>query len=89
MGGWNLNVRDTDGHAIIIEGKTKEITKPIKIDDHVWIGADVTILKGTHIKTDSVVASNSIVAGLSVTNPGCLIAGCPAKVKKQSISWEK
>lgn len=88
LGGWNLCIRDTDGHPVIVDGKTKKKAKPINIGNHVWVGADSVILKGTRIHDDSIVACNSVVVGLSSTTDGCLIAGCPARIKKENIKWE-
>ncbi len=38
-------------------------TSPIVIEDNCWIGANVTILRGTHIGQGSVVGAGSIVKG--------------------------
>lgn len=88
LGGWNLCIRDTDGHPVIVDGQMKEKTKPIHIGNHVWVGADSVILKGTCIHDDSIVACNSVVVGLTTTMDGCLLAGCPAKIKKENVNWE-
>ena len=85
--GWNVSVRDTDGHTIYHEGKTKNKTSSVVIGDHVWIASDATIIKGSHITGDSVVACNSLVSGLRMEKEGCLIAGVPAKIIKENISW--
>jgi acetyltransferase-like isoleucine patch superfamily enzyme len=56
-------------------------TRPIKIDNNVWIGAQCTILKGANIGAGCIVAANSVV--LSGDYPdNSLIAGNPAKVVK-------
>jgi acetyltransferase-like isoleucine patch superfamily enzyme len=38
-------------------------TKPIVIEDDVWVGANVTILKGSIIKKGAVIGANSVVCG--------------------------
>lgn len=38
-------------------------TAPIIIEDHCWIGANVTILRGTHIGEGSVIGAGSIIRG--------------------------
>ena len=43
----NVTIRDSDNHDIISSNFEK--TKPIVIKDHVWIGMNVTILKGVTI----------------------------------------
>lgn len=53
---------------------------PIKIFDKVWIGMNVTILKGVSIGEGSVVATGSIVT--KDVPPWTLVAGNPAKAIK-------
>lgn len=36
-------------------------TKPIVIDDDVWIGRDVTIMIGRHISKGSIIAANCVL----------------------------
>ena len=57
------------------------------IDDRVWLGYGVNILKGTHIGCDSVVGTQSLVSKLT-SPPHSLLAGIPAKVIKTDISWD-
>ena len=55
------------------------ISKPTKIRDRVWIGANVTILKGVTIGDDAVVGAGSVVTkdipekAISVGNPAKVI----------------
>ena len=56
----------------------KEWAKPVNIGDNVWIGDRVTILKGSSIGKNSVVAACSVVAGVFPDN--VVIGGVPAKV---------
>lgn len=51
---------------------------PIKIEDFVWIGANVTILPGVTIKRGSVIGAGAIV--ISDIEPYSLAVGIPAKV---------
>lgn len=44
------------------------ITRPIIIENDVWIGANVTILKGAHIKKGAVVGAGSVVRGIVEKN---------------------
>jgi acetyltransferase-like isoleucine patch superfamily enzyme len=57
------------------------ITKPIGIEDDVWIGARVLILKGVRIGRGSIVAAGSVVA--KDVPEYVIVAGNPAKVVKQ------
>lgn len=54
--------------------------KPVRIEDHVWIGINCCILEGVTIGKHAVVAANSVVR--EDVPPYSLVAGCPARVKK-------
>lgn len=59
------------------------ISKPTKIGDRVWIGANVTILKGVTIGNDTVVGAGSVV---TKDLPEKVIAvGVPAKVINERL----
>lgn len=77
----NVVIRDSDNHHI--NGKMH--SDPIIIDDDVWIGLNVTILNGVTIGKGAVIAAGSVVT--KSIPPHCLAAGCPAKVKKEHITW--
>jgi virginiamycin A acetyltransferase len=47
------------------------------IEDDVWLGANVTVLDGAHIKKGCVIAANSVVVG--ETEEYAVYAGIPAK----------
>ena len=82
---WGCQFLDEDFHDIQYAGK---IAKPhqIEIGDHVWIGSNVTVLKGSKIPDGCVVASGSVVKSkFEIKN--ALIAGNPAKIIKEGISW--
>jgi acetyltransferase-like isoleucine patch superfamily enzyme len=83
---WGLTLIDTDFHSVIIEDNKRKNSAPINIGNHVWVGADCSILKGVTIGDHSVVAAGSIVT--SDIPPGSLAAGNPARVIKSDINWE-
>jgi acetyltransferase-like isoleucine patch superfamily enzyme len=56
------------------------ISKPTKIGDRVWIGANVTILKGVTIGNDAVVGAGSVVT--KDVPERAIAVGNPAKVIK-------
>lgn len=87
--GWNINLRDTDGHIILENGITKETEKEIKIGNKTWVASDCTILKGTFIASNCVVGCNSLVCGKNYSEQHTLIAGSPARVIKKNISWKE
>lgn len=85
--GWNVNVRDSDGHKIIKDGKEKISIKPVEIGNHVWIAAYVDILKGSIIPEGCVIGYRSCVTG-AFKNSNTLIAGFPAKEIQSRIEWK-
>lgn len=85
--GYDVSIRDSDGHNIYQDGKLKLENKPIAVGNHVWIASNVNILKGVIIGENSVVAYGSTVIG-QFEEPDCLIGGSPAKVKSKNISWK-
>lgn len=79
-----------DSHSIINLENNQRINYAgnIIIGNHVWIGADVLILKGSEINNDSVVASRSIVTKKHI-NTNVLLMGSPAKILKENITWDR
>lgn len=87
---WGLEFRSTDSHAIV-DRKTRErlnLGKDIIIEDHVWIGAHSTILKGAYVGKDTVVSIRSVVSK-RFEDVGVVLGGVPAKVIKRDIDWER
>lgn len=78
--GYNCYITDTDNHSVSIterhSGKAK--SKPVIICDNVWLGANVTVLKGVTIGENSVISAGSVV----YTNipPNVVAIGNPCKV---------
>ena len=85
--GWNVNIRDTDGHIVLCDGEKKSEKEKIIIKSNVWLASDTTILKGSVIANGSIVACNSVVAGYRLEEDNCLLAGIPADLKKKNIQW--
>jgi acetyltransferase-like isoleucine patch superfamily enzyme len=79
----NVTIRDSDNHQIIYSNY--EISKPIDIGNHVWIGMNATILKGVNIGDGAVVAAGSVVTRNIPEN--CLVAGVPARIIKNNVRW--
>lgn len=59
---------------------------PIRIGDHVWIGLRATILKGVSIGDGAVVGAGSMV--IRDVPSGALVAGVPARVIRESVTWQ-
>ena len=84
--GWNTHIRDLDGHKVISCGTIINEPQQIIIGNHVWICQNVSILKGTRISDNSIIAANACVTN-SFEESNVVIGGCPAKVIKKNIDW--
>ena len=86
----DIDIRNTDSHSILDEnGKRINFASDIIIGHNVWIGIRSTILKGSRIPANSVVAAQAMVTSSLNAQEHSLIAGSPAKVIKSNISWNK
>ena len=85
----NIEVLASDTHSILDEnGNLINQGEKIIIGDSVWIGKDVKILKNTTIPNGCVVGTGSIVSK-KISTPNAILAGIPAKVVKENISWSR
>ncbi len=87
--GWNVTIIDGDGHSVMDEaGNVINRHRSILIGDHVWIASDTTILKGSKIADNCIVGARSVV-NHSFDIKNSIIAGQPAKIVKENITWNK
>jgi acetyltransferase-like isoleucine patch superfamily enzyme len=84
---WQTQFLDDDMHTILVDGRSPSRSAPIVLEDDVWIGSRVTILKGTHVARGCVVASGAVLSG-RFEEPNCLIGGIPARVLRRNVSWQ-
>ena len=73
--GFGTRVLDADLHAL--DSSTPERMAPVRIGDRVWLGSDVTVLRGVTIGDDTVVGARSVVT--RDLPPRVLAVGCPAR----------
>lgn len=85
--GWNVTIRDSDGHQVLWNGKKQKDRAEITIGNHVWIASEVHILKGVTIGSGSIVGYRSTVTK-SFPQNNILLGGYPAKILKDNIKWE-
>lgn len=76
--GANSSIADRDGHGAGVSS--------VFIEDNVWLGMNVQVLKGVHIGKNSVIGAGSIVTKDIPAN--VIAAGNPCKVIKQIIDAE-
>ena len=69
---------------VTVQEKLPENDQPVVIEDDVWCGANVTILKGVTIGRGSVVAAGAVVT--SSFPPYSLLGGVPARLLKRRFS---
>ena len=83
----NVFITDHDHGETSIESLTLApairglISSPVRIENNVWVGQNVSILKGVTIGESSVIAAGSVVT--RDIPPFCVAGGVPARVLKQ------
>lgn len=84
---WRTSIMDTDFHETVnlLTGKVSMSKGSISIEDNVWIGMGVTILKNSLIPKGCVLGAESLI-NKTFDNRNCLIAGNPAKIVKNDIT---
>ncbi|MFI2352152.1 gamma carbonic anhydrase family protein [Streptomyces sp. NPDC019443] len=69
------------GHNAVLHGCT--------VEDDVLVGMGATVLNGAHIGTGSLIAAQALVPEGMRVPPGSLVAGVPAKVKRELTEEER
>lgn len=83
MGG-DHNTGEIGKYMADVKEKRPENDLPVMIDDDVWVGANVTILKGVHIHTGAIVAAGALV--VKDVPEYAIVGGVPAKLLKMRFS---
>ena len=84
---WDTLVMDSDAHVILDTENNEMLNSvPISIGNKVWIAAQNTILKGTVIKDNCVVAASSLL-NKEYNDANSIIAGAPARIVKKIGGW--
>lgn len=83
-------IRTADPH-LVYDCETKARLNPsmsVLIGDHVWVGQNALILKGTHIGSGSIIGAASVVSHKTVPS-NCSMVGNPGKVIKSGVFFTK
>lgn len=82
-------IRNADPHLIYDCATKKRInnSKSIYLGDHIWIGQDCLLLKGTQIESGSIIGARAVVAGKKIHHNESW-AGNPCKQICKDIFWE-
>lgn len=81
-------IRTADPHLIYRCGTRERLndSQPILIGDHVWLGQDVLVLKGTKIGSGAVVGGGSVVANKRLLS-NASYAGNPVRLIQRDVFW--
>lgn len=83
-----VTIQDSDFHTIYDKNNNcTNASAPIYIGNNVWIGVNATILKGVTIGDGAIIASGAVVTKDVPANS--IVAGNPAKIIKENISWKQ
>ncbi len=86
----DIIIRVGDKHSIL-DSETKLRINPAKdvvLEDRVWIGRAVQVLKGTYLRSETVVGACSVVTS-KFSKSNCVVAGMPARIVKENICWDR
>lgn len=82
-----INFRTGDSHSLLDnKGKRINPSKSIFVEDHIWIGTKVLVLKGSGIPSGCMIGAGSLINKV-FDEQNCVIAGNPAKIVKRDIGW--
>jgi acetyltransferase-like isoleucine patch superfamily enzyme len=82
--GVNCTILDNDRHAIDAASRMENLrggSSAVIVEDDVWLGMNVVVLKGCRIGKGTVVAANSVVT--RSLPAGVIAAGVPARVIRE------
>lgn len=86
MIGRGVVIYDSDYHTIRDpRGRVTNPDAPVTVGEHVWLGTNVTVLKGTTIGGGSMVAAGTVVHGTIPADSQCL----PNRVRENYGAWSR
>ena len=85
MIGRNVVIYDSDFHKI---NNDSSPSKPVCIQDHVWIASNAMILKGTEVGAGAVIAANTLVTR-DVSDRVMVAEKRSLTVLGEKVSWQR
>jgi acetyltransferase-like isoleucine patch superfamily enzyme len=86
-GGTVLTASDMHSIFDLETGARVNPARDVTVEDDVWLGREVVLLKGAHVGTGSVVGWRAVVTG--AIPPHCVAAGIPARVVRKNVRWQE
>jgi polysialic-acid O-acetyltransferase len=89
MFSFTIELRTTDAHPLYDVATRQRVNppRPIVIGDYVWVGKQVTILKGVTVGAGAAIALRSVVT--KDVPRLCTAAGVPARVVRRGTIWTR
>ncbi len=88
---FGIYMRLADSHLIYDIETHRRInpSKSIYIGDHVWIGQNVLLLRGTRIGSGCIIGASSVAAGGKTLPSNTVWAGSPIRKVRSNIFWDE
>lgn len=85
--GWDCLFMDTDFHQITFTDSNSlpKAYDKISIGENCWFALKCTVMKGTVLANNNIIAANSLLNKDYLDTSYCLLAGQPATIKKRNI----
>ena len=80
-----VDIWSTDTHSITVDGELINPPRSILIGNHVWVGKDVSILKGVTIGDHAIIGMKSVVTHDIAAET--LNVGSPTRVIRDHVEW--
>ena len=82
-------VRTADPHLVYSKATNRRLnpSKSVFLGDHIWVGQNVGILKGSRVHSGCIIGGHALLPGKTIPSH-CLFAGNPGQVIKEDIFWE-
>lgn len=85
----NISIRTCDSHSVLDKtGKRINTSQNVFVGNHVWIGTNALLLKGTQVLDNCIVGARSVLTK-KYDKSNVVIVGQPAVIVKEDVTWDK